>query len=803
MQIPIAQIADSIEANSENVQVGSIDDAGKRILIRTLGKLDELAQIEHIVVTRTLQGSAVYLKDIATIKDSFQKEEQISRFQGEPRVMLSIQKESGANILRVSENIQRELDRLKRRIAGSAVLEIAFSQADFIEASIRRLRNEAIIGGGLAMVIILLFLRNLKGVVIVSTAIPISIMATLSLMYFFGITLNVITLAGFTLGVGMLLDNAIVVLENIVKKRHRRYNDKESSILGTAEVSRAIATSTVAHIAVFLPVIFLQKKIWMLYSGLFFTVSFSLVASLLVALTLIPVCSTWLKIRPSPQPKKKSFYHRAYRRGLLICLRNRGIVVAAAAVIFGASLLLIPEIGFEQMAQVDRGVFDIIVKNRPGTRLAVTNDVAKNLERVIQQVPEVRDVSSSVAGETASLRVRLVPAEVRTKTTRQVAEELRPKVTAIPDSQVHFDIERQVSSGKVIEIEVKGYDQRALMFLSLAVKQRLLGVKGITDVVVHQGNPKPEIQIRVLHDKAGLYGLSATQIAYAVRSSITGPLPTELYQEGKEIDLRVRLRDEDIKGLSVLEDLAIPVLAEDGQTAMVSLSEVSRFNLVQGMAEIHRKDRNRMIKISAEVAEANLLETIDNVKATLDTFKFPKGYGYNFGEKYQEIRENQKEMIFAFCMAITLVYMILASLFESFVYPLTIMFSVPMAIVGSVLTLYFTGKPISVPVYVGAITMAGIAVNNSLVLVDYVKLLKTRGAKRWRAIIKGGESRLRPILMTSGTTLLALLPMAIDKGQGSNLWSPLALTIIGGLFTSTILTLFILPVLVSFLRDQN
>jgi HAE1 family hydrophobic/amphiphilic exporter-1 len=515
------------------------------------------------------------------------------------------------------------------------------------------------------------------------------------------------------------------------------------------------------------------------------------------------VCSTWLKIRPSPQPKKKSFYHRAYRRGLLICLRNRGVVVAAAAVIFGASLLLIPAIGFEQMAQVDRGVFDIIVKNRPGTRLAVTNEVAKNLESVIQQVPEVRDVSSSVAGETASLRVRLVPAEVRTKTTRQVAEELRPKVTAIPDSQVHFDIERQVSSGKVIEIEVKGYDQRALMFLSLAVKQRLLGVKGITDVVVHQGNPKPEIQIRVLHDKAGLYGLNATQIAYAVRSSVTGPLPTELYREGKEIDLRVRLRDEDIKGFSVLEDLAIPVLAEDGETAMVSLSEVSRFNLVQGMAEINRKDRNRMIKISAEVPEANLLETIDNVKATLDTFKFPKGYGYNFGEKYQEIRENQKEMIFAFCMAIILVYMILASLFESFVYPLTIMFSVPMAIVGSVLTLYFTGKPISVPVYVGAITLAGIAVNNSLVLVDYVKLLKTRGAKRWRAIIKGGESRLRPILMTSGTTLLALLPMAIDKGQGSNLWSPLALTIIGGLVTSTILTLFILPVLVSFLRDQN
>jgi HAE1 family hydrophobic/amphiphilic exporter-1 len=330
-----------------------------------------------------------------------------------------------------------------------------------------------------------------------------------------------------------------------------------------------------------------------------------------------------------------------------------------------------------------------------------------------------------------------------------------------------------------------------------------LKVADITDVIIHQGNPKPEIQIRVLHDKAGLYNLNATQIAHAVRSSLTGPLPTELFKDGKEIDLRVRLRDEDIKNVSVLEDLAIPVSTEDGNKALVSLSEVSRFNLVRGMAEIHRKDRSRMMKISAEVPEANLLKTIANVKETLDSFKFPKGYGYNFGEKYQEIRENQKQMIFAFCMAVLLVYMILASLFESFVYPLTIMFSVPMAIVGSVFTLYLTGKPISVPVYVGAITLAGIAVNNSLVLVDYIKLLKTRGVRRWRAIIKGGESRLRPIIMTSGTTLLALLPMAIDKGQGSNLWSPLALTIIGGLVTSTFLTLFVLPVLVSFIREQN
>ena len=325
-------------------------------------------------------------------------------------------------------------------------------------------------------------------------------------------------------------------------------------------------------------------------------------------------------------------------------------------------------------------------------------------------------------------------------------------------------------------------------------------MQDISDIVIHQGNPKPEMQISVYHDKAGTYGLDSRKIAHAIRSHITGPIATEYIDKGKEIDLRVRLKREDIRDLSILDQISIPIEVNPEKIALVPLAEIGRFKLTEGLAEIHRKDQHRMLEISAEIGKLDLARTANRIRNELSDLQFPAGYGYNFGENYQEMKESQKEMIFAFTLAVIFVYMILASLFESFIYPLTIIFSVPLAIIGSLIALYVFEKPINIPVYVGAITLAGIVVNNAVVLADYIKLLKSRGMEKWRAIIRGGERRLRPILMTSGTTLLALLPMALDKGEGSNLWAPLAFTIIGGLISSTILTLIVLPVIYSFIK---
>ena len=799
--LSIVEIADALEANNLNFQVGSLIKGNYRLTTRTVGEYTDLSQIEKIGITRTSRGSMIYLKDIAHVLDSFGKEVSLTRFQGQPRVMLYIQKESGANILSVSTKLQTELVRAQNMLVNELEIEVIYDQADFIKESINRLSNEALFGAGLAMLVLLLFLRNFQSILTIGIAIPISIITTFSLMYVFGITLNIISLSGFTLGVGMLVDNSIVVIENIFKKRQINCSKIDSSLIGTGEVIKAITISTFAHIAVFLPIIFLQKKIRMLYGGLFFTVSFSLLASLLVALTIIPLLSSKLNLMPVWKGKKKGNYYRLYRKILLLSLRNRGKVIVGGLALFLSSLLLIPSIGFEPAARIDRGEFNIVIKTPPGSKLSVVDDAAGKVEKILLQTPEVKDVATEVKGETARVRVRLVHGLSRRKTTREVVEEIRAKVNFIPRTQIHFDIERATSTGNKIVLEVNGYDQQTLVYLAFKVKKRLLGIQGISDVVIHQDNPKPEMQIRVLHDKAGTYGLDANRIAQAVRSRITGPIATEYVDKGKEVNLRVRLQQEDIKDLTILKDISIPVQLASGQRVLLPLGEVSTFHFVEGLAEIHRKDQHRMIGISTEIGKENLARTAARIENELSDLKFPEGYSYNFGENYEEIKKSQKEMIFTFVLAVILVYMILASLFESVIYPFTIMFSVPMAIIGSLVILFIFGKSINMPVYVGAITLAGIVVNNAVVLVDYIKLLKSKGFGKWRAIIKGGESRLRPILMTSGTTLLALMPMALDRGAGSNLWSPLALTIIGGLFTSTILTLIILPVLVSFIND--
>jgi hydrophobic/amphiphilic exporter-1 (mainly G- bacteria), HAE1 family len=795
--LSIKEIADSLKANNLNVQVGSVVRGGYRLTARAEGGYGNLSQVEGVAIGRTSAGSVIPLKELARVTDAFRREESLTRFQGEPRVVLLVQKESGANIIRISEDLRRELGRVRGELPKELKVEIIYDQADYIKTAIQRLRNEALTGAGLAMIVIFLFLRNFQSVFVIGAAIPISIIATFTMMHLFGITLNIISLSGFTLGVGMLVDNAIVVMENISKKRMLFVERTRAALFGTAEVAKAITVSTFAHIAVFLPVIFLQKKIRLLYSGLFFTVSFSLLASLLVALTLVPLVTSWIRLHPTWGGRWATGSYRWYRRLLVSCLRSRGKIISGGVVVFVGSIVLIPRIGFEPMARLDRGEFSVVLRMPPGTSLSGTDETAKEAERILLLPPQVKDVSTEVEEETATLRVRLVSGQKRVKTTRQLVEDLRPQLTSIPKAQVHFDLDTGTGSGNKIMLEVNGHDQKKLVLLAFEVKKRLLAMQGINDVVIFQSNPKPEVLVRVLHDKAGAYGLDATRIAEAVRSRITGPIATEFVEKGKETDLRIRLQTDDLRDLSVLDTIFIPVVRNAGQRVLVPLGEVTTSELVLGTAEIHRKDQHRMITISADIGNEDLGRAAARVGETLKGLSFPEGYSYNFGEDYQELKESQKEMIFSLFLAILLVYMILAALFESLLYPITIMASVPMAAIGSVVILYLSGKSINVPVYVGAITLAGIVVNNAVVLIDYINLLRSRGMGRWRAIIRGGENRLRPILMTSATTVLALLPMAMDTGEGSNLWSPLALTIIGGLLSSTVLTLFMLPVICS------
>jgi len=802
MGLTIENLSAIINQSNLNFQVGEISENEKRTASRIVGKFENLKQIENLGITETRTGSLVQLKDIAMVRDSFMDADSITRFQGENRVMLYIQKESGSNILDVSARIKNKLGEINGDTGKTYTIETIYDQASYIRQAIQRLRNEALLGGILAVIVIFIFFRNYQSVFIISTVIPVSIITTFSFMKLFNVPLNIITISGFTLGIGMLVDNSIVVMDSILKKKRINHNSVTASVAGTREVGKAITVSTISHIVVFLPLIFLQEKIKIFYSGLFFVVSISLIVSLIVALTLIPTISSKLK-NNSHKKNKTNRLIRFYRKILFFSLRKRAYILSSAILLFCSSLFLIPRIGFLPIEKVDRGDFSIMIKTHPGSRLEYTDRISLNAEKILFESPYVKDVSTEITEETIKIRVRLVDKEKREKSTREVAEELREEISSIPGTNVYFDIQQLNSKGNKIVLQVNGDDVEKMVSIAFQIKQHLQNLKGISDIVIHQNNPKPEMHIKIMQDKAGAYGLNSTQVANAVRSALTGPLSTEYVDDGKEINVRVRIQKSDIHGLSILRKLQIPVYSTGGNIVSIPIGEVCTFKRVNGMTEVHRKDRHRMVEISADIGEEDTFRAVQEIKHELKNIQFSEGYSYEFGEDYQELKDNREQMVFSFFLSVILVYMIMASLFESYVYPLTIIFSVPLGIIGSLVILFLFDKSINMPVYIGAITLAGIVVNNAIVLVDYVKLLRDRGVGKWRAIITSGESRLRPIIMTSSTTLLALLPMAIDKESGSALWSPLALTVIGGLFSSTLLTLVVLPVVISFIDNPK
>ena len=797
--LSILEIAHRIEKSNLSLPTGSLVKGDSELTARTAGEVRSLKEIEEIPLSKTRRDSLILVRDIGEVKDTFKESEVITLFKGEPRVSITIQKESDANTLQVAAAVDKEMRILGPMLSSGVKLEIFYSQADYIRSSLKRLKEAIFLGGALAMAVLFVFLRHIPSTLIIGISIPLSVIATFSLMYFMGITLNVISMAGLALGIGMLVDNSIVVLENIFRHKLKGSTSAEAATIGTREVVTAIASSTFAHVAVFFPIVFVQKKVQMLYGSLFYTVSFSLAISLLVAITIVPMLSSWTRSMPPKKEILKRRYIRLYRKGLLKALRYRWVVALAALVLFGASLFLIKFIGFEPLGAMEKREFRISIQTPPGTKLSVVQGVTDEIEAILSKLPDVSDVSTEVRGDWAKLFVRLKK-EGERRSTREVVEMIRPKVNAIPRAQITFSIDRVVGRGHSIILQVNGFDPKKLLSYAFQIKRRLQGVKAVSDVVIRQANEKPELNVKVLHDQAGAIGLDATKIAHTIRSAFTGPISTKYREKGKEIDLRVRLRPEDRPDASAFQHL-LATHSKNQSVILIPLSEVCRFEEGLGPGEIHRKDQQRMVEIQAEVSgDMDLQSAASLVEQELSSFRFEKGYGYTFSEDYQEMKASQREMLYAVILAVLLVYMILASLFESLIHPFTIMLSVPLAAIGVLWMFFVTGKPMNIGVYVGAVALAGIVVNNSIVLVDFIRLLKERGMGRWKAILRAGEMRLRPILMTSATTVLGLVPMALDRSEEAALWSPLALTIISGLTVSTILTLFVVPVAYSLLE---
>lgn len=822
--LTLAQVIASLGSENINLPAGTLREGNIDLLVRTLGRFKNLEDIEKVVLSN-MQGRQIYLTEVAQVIDTYKERDVIAYINGLPSISFNLQKESGSNTVLVANRVYQELEKIKELLPHEVEITVAYDSSDFIKKAISQVVNVGLTGALLAVIVLFLFLRSLKSTLIISVAIPISIISTFILLYFSNLTLNMMTMGGLALGVGMLVDNAIVVLENIF--RHHQLGEEAplAADYGANEVSNAITASTLTTIAVFLPVIYVSGIAGELFKTMGLTITFSLLMSLFVALTLIPMLSSRLmknehKVISSSEDsvRKNSFLSQSgslfnfvkkeYSSLIKWSLRHRGIVVIGAIVIFMVSLSLIPIVGTEFMPSVDQGMFNINISLPVGTNLAVTEEVIRTVEGITSEIPEVRYVFSIVGGggmgmsqSTSSggtIMVTLVDQRERERSTKEIIADLRAKVGEFPDTTINFG-EQGVSlvTGSPLSIKITGDSLSELEYIADTVISLLSEIEGVYDLQSSIEEVLPEVHIDIDREKANLYGLTAGQIATTIQNALLGKVAGYYLEEGEQYDITVKLARGNVEQISELENLVI----SSAYGLQVPLKEVAAVKTGAGPQAINREKQQRLVTVTGNVSGRVLGEVIQDAQQQLASLVLPEGYYYNFSGEFEQMTESFSDLFFALILSILLVFMIIAAQFESLLFPFAVIFSIPFALIGVIIALLLARTSLNILVLLGFIMLAGIVVNNAIVLIDYINQLRRRGMERNEAVIEGGETRLRPILMTALTTILAMVPMALGIGEGAELRAPLAVAIIGGLTSSTFLTLIIIPIFYTYLDD--
>jgi HAE1 family hydrophobic/amphiphilic exporter-1 len=810
---------------------GYLETERTELLMRTSGQYTNIAQIANTVVGHQ-NGTPIYLHQVADVKDSFKERRSETRLKGEPGISISIQKQPGENTVRVSDRVLKRVEAINQTLPAGMQLFVTRDNAVFIRNSITQIQQAAIIGGILAVFILFVFLRNIRSTLIISVAIPIAVIAAFILMNFAGLTLNMMSMGGLALGIGMLVDNAIVVLENIF--RHREWGEEanHAASVGTKEVSAAISASTLTTLCVFFPLLFAGGGMQgVFFSQLAYTVSFSLMASLFVALTLVPVMSAkFLHVKPTSEEGErgglflrfkqriaKSFdaLNDKYRDALDWTLNHRLWVMIICPLALVLTLTMIPTIGTELMPQVDEGNISISIQLPVGTKFQITDALAKSIEKVVQaSVPEMNTMRTSVGGggwfggrasHTASISVDLVNKKERQRSTEEVMADLRRKLIGIPDAKIWISIRGSMMTRMMggreerVEVDVRGHDLETGAVLAEQVKEIVESVEGTVNVRVSREEGKPELTVLVDRDKSSALGLNLATVADTLNTGLTGMVATRYREGGDEFDVRVRLKEKDRLSLDNVKTFFL----NTGANSTVSLNNIAQIQERVGPIAIQRRDQERIITVSASIAGRDFGSIASEVNEKLASLNVPEGFTVRPSGEQEEQQKAFRSLVLVLMLAIALVYMVMAAQFESLLHPFVIMFSIPFATIGVILILFLTGTNFSITVFIGIIMLAGIVVNNAIVLVDYINLMRRQGLEMREAILESGRRRLRPILMTTLTTVLALVPMSFGIGAGAELQAPMARTVLGGLTIATTFTLFFIPTLYSLFESAR
>ncbi len=836
--LPLERVINIIGLNNLNLLSGEIKQEKSKYLIRTIGEFATIEDIKNIGVSTAPDGSIVRLKDIADVRDSYLEPTGYARINIRPIVSLYVQKESTANTIQVAENILKEVERVREIIPPDIKIVTTSNQADFIKKAISNLKDSLLKGAILIMLILAFFLgklkrqhmpwllallvatifmpaiavyitllifialflksKELRPILIVTVSIPISVIITFGLMQlsntFFprsiNLTINFITMFGLALGVGMLVDNSIVVFENILKKMEEGKDRINAAIAGASEMNLVIIASTLTTVIVFFPMIFVGQEVKLLYGGVAWTVTFSLIVSLFVALTVVPLLSSRTNLTKGEDKSILEPIYKAQKKALLFILRRRFLALGTVLALFAASIWVYTFIGKEFIGTTEQNKFTIFIELPTGTKLDVSNRVVGEVENVVREVPEVKTFTARVEPWSSKVYVELFSLGQRKRTVNEVIESLRPKVSKIRPAFIYFEEEQEVGTKEII-IDLFGYDYDTLRELAISMATRLGSIPKLTDVKIRMREGRPELGLKIDKKKAAELGFSVSDVATNVHAQMRGLRATLFHTHAREVETIARLDEKYRRTFKDLHKLVL--IREDGQK--IFIDQVADFKYGLGPSEIWRKDRSRMIQVSANIGNLPLSKAAETIDKALSDIRFPENYFYRFGGNYPSMLKTQKEFSIIIWVILALIYIVLASLFESYYQPFIIMGTVVLASIGAVFALFFTKTAVGMGALIGMMMLAGIVVNNGIILVDHINILRQKQKSLFMTAISAANDRLRPVVMTTATTVIGLLPMALDKSEGANLWNPLAITVIGGMLFATPLTLLLVPVI--------
>ncbi len=828
--ISIEQIGNVIAAENLNMPSGNIKMGEMDYQLRIQGEFSESSELINLVVGN-FNGTPVFLRDVAIVRDSLKDLSLDEKINGQRGLRMFVMKQSGANTVKVAREVNKNLEILKKNLPPDVEINLIIDTSSFIKGSIKNLSETLLWAFLFVVLVVLFFLGRWRATFIIGLTIPISLIVSFIYLFLTGNSINVISLTSLSIAIGMVVDDAIVVLENITKHIERGSSPREAAIYATNEVWLSVIITTLVVVAVFFPLTLVGGLTGEMFNQLGWIVSITVVTSTMAAITLTPMmASRIMKLREKKiKPKKYSYQSTIepllngldnyYESLLRWSLRHKTLIIIISMAVFVSSLMLMKFVGTDFMPQTDESRITVAIELQTGTRVEETMKIARKMERIVRErYPEIEIMAASSGSDDAgsmfslfstagsniiNMMMRLQHVNDRQRTVWEIADDMRQQIAQIPEI-----ITATVSTtgggmgmggDNTVDVEIYGFDFNTTNKLAEEIKLKLSKLPEATDITVSRKNDKPELQVILDKDKIALHGLNTAVVSTMIRNRISGTVTSRFKEEGDEYDIRVRLAEQFRSSITDLEELTI--LNPMGKK--IKLKEIGNIEEYWGPPAIQHKRKERIVTVKAKPNGVSLGELAKKVNLVVNDVKVPQEVLIQVGGAYEDQQESFMDLALLMLLSLILVFIVMASQFESFTMPFIIMFSIPFAFTGVILALLITGTTLSVVAALGAVLLIGIVVKNGIVLVDFTNLMRDRGMKLYEAIVVSGRSRLRPVLMTALTTILGMLPLALSTGEGSEIWRPMGITVIGGLVFSTLVTMVLIPVMYGILAKSG